>query len=183
VKFVVVVPKEIFIPEANGPEAAVVQDIDVLPVRYFDQIVHHLRGTHFIEPRPPAPPVADRRALPDMADVKGQEWVKEALVAAGGHNILLVGPPGSGKTMTPGEGLLAILPPLAIHQRQGLALPRLPERQRGNDNYHDNDNYRGYDHSLALPRPQEAEATTTAATATPNRQRPRQSLALPTCMP
>ena len=109
--------ERIFLPEANAPEASVVEGIDVLPVTVVDQIVHHLRGAEEIEPAPFAPPSDIGVYNFDMSDVKGQEWVKEALVvaAAGGHNIILVGPPGSGKTVSWGEGLMLCLPVAAMN--------------------------------------------------------------------
>ena len=97
--------KRIFLPAPNAAEAAVAQGIDVMPVGYFDELIHYLHGTANMEPAVGVLPEGAFTNAIDMADVKGQEWVKEALViaAAGGHNILLVGPPGSGKTMTVGE--------------------------------------------------------------------------------
>ena len=112
--------KRIFLPAPNAAEAAVAQGIDVMPVGYFDELIHYLHGTANMEPAVGVLPEGAFTNAIDMADVKGQEWVKEALViaAAGGHNILLVGPPGSGKTVTWGGGLVAILPVVTMVDQQ-----------------------------------------------------------------
>jgi len=109
--------RRVFLPRANAAEAAVVEGLEVLPVNVFDQIVHHMRGDSEIDPAPFALP-EDTNVYPfDMSEVKGQEWVKEALVvaAAGGHNIMFVGPPGSGKTML-ARRLSTILPPMSMEE-------------------------------------------------------------------
>jgi len=94
--------KVLFIPEENAAEAKLAKDIKVIPVKNLYQLVLHLRGEIEIPEFPYQDPNLINVPIEyDMSHVKGQEHVKRAMeiAAAGGHNLLMFGPPGSGKTL------------------------------------------------------------------------------------
>ncbi|MFA5309004.1 MAG: YifB family Mg chelatase-like AAA ATPase [Dehalococcoidales bacterium] len=106
----------VIVPEADAKEAGLIEGVNIIPAASLAQLVGHLRGDTPIPPyRRDGTIDATAQLIPhtDLADIKGQEHVKRALevAAAGGHNMIMCGPPGSGKTLL-ARALPSILPPM-----------------------------------------------------------------------
>ena len=139
-------------PKASGPEAAWAgEDADILAPENLIQLINHVKGTQVLtRPRPVIAPDAEQ--LPDLRDIKGQEMGKRALevAAAGGHHLLMVGPPGAGKSML-AQRLPSILPPMDSREMLDVSMVASLAGELSNGQLSQRRPFRAPHHSASMP--------------------------------
>src|SRR5436190_10198613 len=139
-------------PKASGAEAAWAgEDIDILAPNNLIQLINHVKGTQVLSaPKPALAP--ELGVLPDLRDIKGQESGKRALevAAAGGHHLLMVGPPGAGKSML-AQRLPSILPPMDPREMLDVSMVALLSGELKDGGLSRRRPFRSPHHSASMP--------------------------------
>jgi magnesium chelatase family protein len=114
--------RRVIVPAGNAAEAAIIDDVDVVGAASLAAVVHHLDGSAPLPGAVPSEPAALQSDPCDIAEIRGQAAAKRALeiAAAGGHNVVMLGPPGSGKTML-ARTIPSLLPDLTFEQSLDVA--------------------------------------------------------------
>lgn len=109
--------KYLILPSENANEAAAIKDVAVIGVDNLEQVIDYLEARIDIPPKSFKPISPDQASVPDFAEIKSQENAKRAMTiaASGGHNLLMIGPPGVGKSLL-AQALVGILPELTTHE-------------------------------------------------------------------
>ena len=139
-------------PRASGPEAAWAgEDADILAPENLIQLINHVKGTQVLT-RPKPVITRDAERLPDLKDIKGQEMGKRALevAAAGGHHLLMVGPPGAGKSML-AQRLPSILPPMDSREMLDVSMVASLAGELSNGQLSQRRPFRAPHHSASMP--------------------------------
>ncbi|MGB0934812.1 MAG: YifB family Mg chelatase-like AAA ATPase [Alphaproteobacteria bacterium] len=138
-------------PEQSGSEAAWAEDVDVLAPHNLLSLINHFKGTQVLT-RPDPKLAQSPESLPDLKDVKGQETSKRVLeiAAAGGHNLLMTGPPGAGKSMLAAR-LPSVLPPLSPKEALEVTMIHSVAGRLNDGNLITNRPFRDPHHSASLP--------------------------------
>jgi magnesium chelatase family protein len=139
-------------PKASGAEAAwASEEMDLLAPENLIQLINHVKGTQVLSA--PKPGVAeDNPVLPDLREIKGQEMAKRALevAAAGGHHMLMVGPPGAGKSML-AQRLPSILPPMDSREMLDVSMVASLAGELSNGRLSRRRPFRNPHHSASMP--------------------------------